>query len=51
VGFEILREEMSSLFLIYLVEHDVGVCTCEKVKEKWSFEFGFFCWVCARVVD
>jgi hypothetical protein len=32
---------MSFFFLIYLVEHDVGVCTCEKVKEKWSFEFEF----------
>jgi hypothetical protein len=32
---------MNTFFLIYLVEYDVSVCTFEKVKEKWSFEFEF----------
>jgi hypothetical protein len=32
---------MNSFFLIYLVEHDVGVCMSEKIKEKWNFEFEF----------
>jgi len=42
VRLEILRWRREEFFfLIYLVEHDVGVCMCKEVKEKWSFEFGF----------